>query len=43
MRQNLTFSISEIKFIGQVFNIKGVKVDSSKIDAIVKMPIPKNV
>lgn len=37
------FLLNEIKFIGHVFNDMGVKPDLSKIDSILKMPIPKDV
>lgn len=37
------FLLNEIKFIGHVFNEKGVKADISKIESILKMPIPKDV
>lgn len=34
---------SEIKFIGHIFNSEGVKPDTDKIKAILKLPIPVNV
>lgn len=37
------FSKSEIKFLGHIFNNKGVKPDNAKIKAIQEMPTPKSV
>lgn len=42
-KEKCKFQLKEIKFIGHIFNENGVQPDREKVDAILDMPIPKNV
>lgn len=42
-RTKSKIGLSEVKFIGHVFNEQGVKADIEKIEAIMKMSAPKSV
>src|SRR3984893_4075488 len=37
------FSKNEISFLGHVINSDGIKMEPSKVDAVVKWPQPKNI
>lgn len=42
-KQKCKFGLSEICYVGHIFNQHGVSPDKSKIEAITKMPSPQNV
>lgn len=37
------FGLSEICYVGHIFNKNGISADKSKVEAIIKMPTPTNV
>ena len=38
-----TFAIDQVGFLGYVISVEGIKMDSSKVQAILEWPIPKSV
>lgn len=42
-RSKCLFMVDEVKYLGYVISKDGIKVDSDKVEAIVKIPRPRNV
>lgn len=42
-REKCKFCVPELKYLGYVVNASGLLVDPEKVDAILRIPIPKNV
>ena len=41
-KKKCAFGISEIKYVGHIFPDKGLRVDPAEVEAVQKMPVPKN-